>query len=329
MAGVATAKARAHAARSATPPAGWIRTCSIWRALEIVGDTSVLLVMQAAWLGVHRFDEFQARTGLLKTTLSDRLKRLVAAGVFDKVPYSDKPLRHEYKLTPKGLDLYGTALLMLRWELRWAKVQAPLRITLRHATCGHDFEAAPTCGCCGREVTARDIDWAPGPGVGWMPPHYSRRRQQREAAAEAPGILVEIAQLTGDRWASLVLRSIFTGLRRFDEIQRDTAMATNILSERLAWLIDRGIVHLHDIGSGRSEYRLTDKGIDYYPILLSLLVWGDTYYVAPEGPPLLLTHRACGQPLQLKVSCSACGEALHAHDVLYEVTPATARRSKA
>lgn len=306
---------------SAAPQAGWIRTCSIWRALEVVGDTSVLLIMQAAWLGVRRFDDFQARTGLLKTTLSDRLKRLVAAGVFEKAPYSTKPLRHEYRITPKGLDMYWTALLMLRWERRWSRTPAPLQIGLRHAACGHDFEAVPTCACCGDEISARDIDWEEGPGVGWMPPDYSRRRQKRQAAAEAPGVLVEVAQLTGDRWASLVLRSIFTGLRRFDEIARDTGMATNILSERLAWLTETGVLRLRDIGGGRSEYRLTDKGIDYYPILLALLVWGDTYYVSSEGPPLLLRHRTCGQPLQLQVSCSSCAGALHAREVLYEVQP--------
>ncbi len=306
---------------SPLPPAGWIRTCSIWRALEIVGDTSVLLVMQAAWLGVRRFDEFQARTGLLKTTLSDRLKRLVAAGVFDKVPYSTKPLRHEYRITSKGQDLYWTALMMLRWERRWSRTPAPLDVRLRHAVCGHPFEAVPTCACCGGEISARDIDWAEGPGVGWMPPEYSRRRQKRQAAAEAPGVLVEVAQLTGDRWASLVLRSIFTGLRRFDEIQRDTGMASNILSERLAWLTETGVLGLREIGGGRNEYRLTDKGIDYYPILLALLLWGDTYYVSFEGPPLLLRHRTCGQPLRLQVSCSACAGPVESRQVLYEVGP--------
>ncbi len=318
----------ATAGPATSPPPGWIRTCSIWRALEVVGDTSVLLVMQAAWLGVRRFDDFQARTGLLKTLLSDRLKRLVAAGVFEKRPYSERPLRYEYHLTDKGLDLYGTALMMLRWERRWARRPAPLAVRLHHATCGHAFEPVPACGCCGGEITPREVDWAEGPGVGWMPPFYSRRRQQRQAASQvADGVLVEVATLTGDRWAGLVLRSIFTGLRRFDEIQRDTAMATNILSERLSWLVETGVVRLHDIGGGRAEYRLTDKGIDYYPVLLTLLDWGDRYYRSPEGPPLVLTHRRCGHGLQPVVACSHCGESVHARDVRYEVVPA-ARRSR-
>lgn len=313
-----------------TAPEGWIRTCSIWRALEVVGDTSALLVMQSAWLGVRRFDEFQARTGLLKSLLSDRLKHLVGAGVFDKVPYSERPLRHEYRLTPKGLGLYGTALMMLRWEKRWSKTPAALGIALRHTACGQDFEPVPTCGSCGEEISARDVTWEEGPGVGWMAPDYRRRRQQRQAATLAPGILVEVAQLTGDRWASLVLRSVFTGLRRFDEIQRDTSMASNILSERLAWLVGEQMLRLQDIGGGRSEYRLTDKAIDYYPILLTLMVWGDSHYRSPAGPPLVLRHKTCGQPLHPQVCCSVCGGAVEARDVLYALakkssTPKTAK----
>ena len=69
----------------------FIRTCSIWRALEVVGDTSVLLILEASWIGARRFDEFRARTGLLQTLLSDRLKRLVAAGVLEKALYSEAP----------------------------------------------------------------------------------------------------------------------------------------------------------------------------------------------------------------------------------------------
>ena len=65
-----------------TPPK-FIRTCSIWRALEVVGDTSVLLILEASWIGARRFDDFRARTGLLQTLLSDRLKRLVAACVLE------------------------------------------------------------------------------------------------------------------------------------------------------------------------------------------------------------------------------------------------------
>lgn len=300
----------------------FIRTCSIWRALEVVGDTSVLLILEASWIGARRFDEFRARTGLLQTLLSDRLKRLVAAGVLEKKLYSEAPPRFEYRMTAKGRDLYWPALMMLRWERRWAPQEGKLQLRLRHRTCGHVFEPVPTCLKCGDEISARDVDWTEGPGVGWMAARYSRRRQQRHAAESASGMMVDVAQITGDRWASLVLRSIFTGLRRFDEIHRDTAMATNILSERLSWLTAQGVIRVHELGGRRFEYRLTEKGVDYYPVLLMLMRWGDQYYVSPEGPPLLLRHKADGHDLEPAVTCSCCSLPVEPHDVTFEVVEA-------
>jgi DNA-binding HxlR family transcriptional regulator len=302
----------------------FIRTCSIWRALEVVGDTSTLLILEASWIGARRFDDIRVRSGLLPTLLSNRLKRLVEAGILEKRLYSQKPPRHEYRLTDKGRDLYWTALMMLRWEHRWAPREGKLDIRLRHRTCGQLFEPTPTCLRCKTEISARDVSWTEGPGVGWMAVRYSRRRQQRNAAAERAdhtALMDEVAQITGDRWASLALRSIFTGLRKFDEICRDTAMATNILSERLSWLVEKGVIELHEYSATprRYEYRLTEKGIDYYPVLLMLLQWGDKYYLSPEGPPLLLRHRADGHDLEPAVTCSCCGEPIRIRDVEYEV----------
>ena len=303
----------------------FIRTCSIWRALEVVGDTSTLLILEAFWLGARRFEEIRTRTGLLKPLLSERLKRLVAADVLTKVPYSDSPKRFEYHLTQKGLDLYWAALMMLRWERLWGPSDGKISIQLRHTHCGKTFDPKPACGHCLKEIDARDMSWSEGPGLGWMTPTYSRRRRHRDIAgnrAEGSILLDHVAQITGDRWASLVLRSIFTGLRKFDEICEDTAIATNVLSERLQWLTEIGMIALHQYSERppRSEYRLTEKAIDYYPILLMLLLWGDQYYVSPEGPPLLLTHKPCGNILDPQVVCSVCNEPLKPEDVEYEVT---------
>lgn len=302
----------------------FIRTCSIWRALEVVGDTSILLILEASWLGARRFEAFRSRTGLLKPLLSDRLKRLVAAGVLERKPYADSPNRFEYHLTAKGRDLYWTALMMLRWERRWGPREGKISVTLRHTICGNEFEPVPACGDCGGEIKARDMAWKEGPGLGWMTPTYSRRRRHRDAVGkreEKSVLLDHVAQITGDRWAGLVLRSIFTGLRRFDEICEDTAIATNVLSERLNWLCEIDMLELRQYSErpARYEYRLTEKAIDYYPILLMLLQWGDAYYLSPEGPPLLLTHKPCGNNLAPEVVCSSCGEALRPEQVRFEV----------
>ncbi len=302
-----------------------IRTCSIWRALEVVGDTSTILILEASWLGARKFDQFRTRTGLRQSLLSDRLKKLVAADVMAKVQYSSAPPRFEYRMTRKGLDLYWPSLMMLRWEHRWAAPTGDkCDVQLTHKTCGKRFEPTPTCTACGDEISAKDMSWSPGPGVGWMSAQYSRRRQHRDSPSDRPPsstLMDEVAQIMGDRWAGLVLRALFTGLRKFDEILNDSGMATNILSERLQWLISKGMIRTHEYSAvpKRYEYRLTRKGIDYYPVLLMLMQWGDKYYVAPEGPPLLLRHKRDAHDLRAVVTCSACGGEVKPQDVEFNV----------
>ncbi len=297
-----------------------IRTCSIWRALEVIGDTPTLLILEAAFLGARRFDDFWRETRLLKALLSDRLKKLVEAAILEKVQYHDRPPRFRYRLTPKGRDVYPVALALLQWEKDCGDHLAGARnIRLTHTLCGQDFTALASCGSCNHEIDATRVDWREGPGVGWMAPLYSRRRQLREQVGEGSLLFREGAQLMGDRWASLILRSVFTGIRSFDGIRADTAIATNILSERLQWLATRGVIRHAAVpgAAGRNEYRLTRKGVAYYPALLMLLVWGDRYYVSPEGPPLQLTHKDCGGDLKPQMVCSVCRVPLLAHEVKF------------
>lgn len=298
-----------------------IRTCSIWRSLEVVGDTPTLLILEASFLGARKFDELRERTGLLKALLSDRLKRLVENGLFEKQRYCDAPPRHEYVLTRKGRDTYWTSLMMLRWENGWGGGSGKIGVTLTHKPCGNTFRPEPACGHCGGAIDATQVEWEQGPGVGLMAPVYSRRRQQRGSSQAATSLMDEAAQIMGDRWACLILRSIFTGINRFDDIRMDTAIATNILSERLKWLESIGVIRQHAYPSTppRNEYRVTRKGVEYYPVLLMLMRWGDRYYVSPEGPPVTLKHVKCGHPLDPQVVCSCCRTPIRPDNVAYQI----------
>ncbi|GLQ25146.1 transcriptional regulator [Algimonas ampicilliniresistens] len=298
----------------------FIRSCSIWRALEVVGDYPTLLILEVSWLGGKRFDGIRRRTGLLKASLSSRLRRLVEAGLMEKRRYCDSPPRYEYIMTEKGQGLYWVALMLLRWERRWQE-PGKISVELTHKTCGKVFDPVPACGACNVEIDPKEVEWSEGPGVSQMKALYSRRRRSRDAEQKSNSLMDQAAQIMGDRWSSLILRSIYTGINRFDEILADTAIATNILSERLAWLEEIGMIRPKQYHSNppRYEYRLRSKGVDYYHALLMLQKWGDTYYCAPEGPPLLLTHKLCDSSLDPKVICSECQEPIDVRAVTYKI----------
>ena len=115
--------------------------------------------------------------------------------------------------------------------------------------------------------------------------------------------------IIGERPTFLVLREAFNGVRRFDDMQRRTGLQRQVLSQRLARLVAEGLlrkVPYREAGQRRrNEYRLTDKGLDLYPVLVAMMQWGDRYEVGPDGPPVLLRHRDCGEPVQLQLSCRA------------------------
>jgi DNA-binding HxlR family transcriptional regulator len=129
-------------------------------------------------------------------------------------------------------------------------------------------------------------------------------------------------EIIGDRWTILILRDAFRGVRRFDEIQQDLGIARNILTERLTKLVDHGVLEKRKYQDrpARYEYRLTDKGKDLQPAILTLLAWGDKH-LAPEGPPTLLVHHDCDHAAEAVVVCSHCGGAITTRNVSAQAGP--------
>lgn len=302
-----------------------IRACSIWRALEVVGDLPTNLLLEAAFLGAHRFEEFCARTNILRTLVVSRLKKLIDEGCLVRVPYSHRPVRYDYRLTDKGRALYPVALMMLRWEQEWGPTQGKITLTLTHMRCGHEFTPSMDCATCCKAVDPRDVRWVDGPGAGMVPFEYGRRRRQSSTAIARQGptsLFDDIAQIMGDRPSMLVLRAVFTGKQRFEDIRKDSKIATNILLARLKGLVGEGLLRreLYQENPSRYRYRLTEKGRGVYPILLELLRWGDEFYAFPDGPPLVLFHGEDRHPLQAEVVCSHCRGALNIDEVTFKVT---------
>ena len=127
--------------------------------------------------------------------------------------------------------------------------------------------------------------------------------------------------LIGERPTFLVLREAFNGVRRFADMQRRTEMPRQVLSDRLARLVGEGLlrkVPYQESGQRvRYEYRLTEKGLDLYPVLVALMEWGDRHAVGTAGPQVLLEHRDCGEPVQLQLACRSG----HVLGSAREVTP--------
>jgi DNA-binding HxlR family transcriptional regulator len=89
--------------------------CPIARALEIVGERWTLLIVRDVLVGPCRFDQLQASLGIARNVLADRLNRLVEEGILERVPYSKRPPRHEYRLTDKGRELEPALSALRRW----------------------------------------------------------------------------------------------------------------------------------------------------------------------------------------------------------------------
>jgi DNA-binding HxlR family transcriptional regulator len=123
-------------------------------------------------------------------------------------------------------------------------------------------------------------------------------------------------ELVGERWTLLIVRDAFMGARRFEDFQRRTGMARNVLTARLGRLVEEGIferVQYQD-HPARHDYRLTEKGIDLWPVIVSLLQWGD-HYVYPGRAPVLLVHKNCGGAVDDHRICETCGAKLGPRDV--------------
>jgi DNA-binding HxlR family transcriptional regulator len=138
--------------------------CSVAQCLEVIGEWWTMLIVRDAFLGVTRFDDFQKRLGISRNVLDQRLNRLVETGVLVKVPYSEHPLRFDYRLTDKGRDLWPVLTTMREWGDKYAAPDGPPML-VTHKSCGHVSDAVMTCSACGEPMGPRDVRAAPGPGA--------------------------------------------------------------------------------------------------------------------------------------------------------------------
>ena len=120
----------------------------------------------------------------------------------------------------------------------------------------------------------------------------------------------------GEPWSPLVLRDIWVGMNRFDQIQADLGISRKVLTERLGHLVEHGVVEKQAYDNRpRYEYVLTKKGRELVDVLMVMVGWGDKWLAGDAGPPVLYRHHACGEIGRVDLRCSHCGEPMHADDI--------------
>ncbi|WP_232664757.1 winged helix-turn-helix transcriptional regulator [Pseudonocardia sp. TRM90224] len=131
----------------------------------------------------------------------------------------------------------------------------------------------------------------------------------RKALGSVRCSVARTAAVVGDAWTMLVLRDIFRGRRRFDDLAESLGIARNVLTNRLTTLIDEEIVVRVPYREGgsreRHEYQLTEAGRDLRPVIQAMLAWGDTHRPGPGGPPVRVEHDGCGEPVRVELRCAA------------------------
>jgi DNA-binding HxlR family transcriptional regulator len=138
--------------------------CSIFHAMDLLGDRWTLLVVREAFMGVRRFTEMQRELGVARNVLTDRLNLLVDAGILERRRYQERPVRHEYRLTDMGKDLHPALLALMSWGDRYLADDGPPAL-LEHYGCGQETEGMVVCAHCREPLTTRNVRLKPAPGV--------------------------------------------------------------------------------------------------------------------------------------------------------------------
>lgn len=127
----------------------------------------------------------------------------------------------------------------------------------------------------------------------------------------------------GDRWTLLIIRDAFRRVRRFSEFQSSLGITRHRLSDRLNRLVEAEIFVkvLYDEKRERYEYRLTQKGLDLYPVLMSVVQWGDRWAVDEDGSPVTFIHKTCGHSTQPRYVCDVCDDEIIAKEIEPQLGP--------
>jgi DNA-binding HxlR family transcriptional regulator len=135
------------------------RVCSVARAIDILGDRWIFLILREAFFRVRYYDQFQANLGIATNILSNRLKKLVENGIMEKQKDELDSRKNKYRLTGKGRDLYAVTLAFMQWGDKWLIDENGPPLLLQHKLCDHRLTPVMCCKNCKEEIHVHDVTY--------------------------------------------------------------------------------------------------------------------------------------------------------------------------
>ena len=284
----------------------------------MLGDRWTVALILGAFIGVQRFDDWQSRLGIPRHTLAERLKALMALGLFEQRAYQERPARMGYHLTEKGLNLYNHVLMMWVWERRWGSRQLALPTKLMHSPCDHAFTPTLVCGACGEKVGVSDLAFSLTVNTALQALNVTGPQRLRSVRLSPQENSQMGLGLRVDRWAILIVSSVLLGCHYFDQLSHVLGIGSSVLARRLASMVDAGLLICQmDTGDARRKiYRLTPASRDLFGYIMCFSNWASRYHFH-QPSSILPTHKTCGNPFVPRVVCSHCQMPLLPHDVTF------------
>jgi len=290
------------------------------RTIAVVGDAWTLRILRTVFRGQRRHGDFVREFGVSRAVLSDRLAKLVAHQVLVREAADGK--HPEYRLTERGLDLWSLFLAMWQWEIDWGTARDPdtwppdlPRAQVSHTVCGHTMRPRLRCLDCQQLVLPFDTraegaaaaeNTVPAPAS--LPAANPGFRRARAAAAQGGAPVARgqrLLRIIGDRWNGALVAAAFRGTRLFARFEEELQIGPAQLSDRLAELQALGVLRARAYAGARQEYRLTQAGIDLFPMTLELVRWGNQW-LSDGADPLVVRHLPCGNLLRARWHCDHC-----------------------
>jgi DNA-binding HxlR family transcriptional regulator len=286
---------------------------AVARMLGLLGDEWTLLIVQRALLGATRYGDFVAALPVSNAVLSHRLQSMTVDGLLERHEYQSKPPRSQYLVTAKGRSLWPMLTSIWEWERRWVPNHTEALPRMKHSVCGATCAPEVACRACDEPTTSKDIVAQWGPSGSWERsiPSGSNRRRSGGRRSGAALLFPQTMSVVGDRWAFALLVAAFVGVGRFTDFQSQLGAPPSTIAGRLSVFTDEGILVVSD-----GHYRLTEKGLAFYPVLVCALAWAQRWFPAPEGPAVILTHTGCGRPFTPALVCDQCRGHLRGAEIL-------------